>query len=275
MTTDATDSTDGTEDARPRSRGARRCPADNPPIALVTGASSGIGAATAERLAAAGWRLLLSGTDQARLDAVAARTGGRPLPADLAKPDGAQRLAEAALAAAGRVDALIASAGLGWRGPFAQTPTDTLDRMLEVNLAAPLRLARLLLPAMLERDRGRIVLLGSMAGQVGVREEAAYAATKAGLTMFAESLWYELRGTGVGVRLILPGAVATPFFATRGTDYQRERPRPVSAEAVADLVHAAITTDRDRAFLPHWLDLPARIHGAAPGFFRRMAARFG
>ncbi|MFF7588255.1 SDR family NAD(P)-dependent oxidoreductase [Kitasatospora purpeofusca] len=269
------DATDGTDDTRPRSRGPRRCPAGNPPIALVTGASSGIGTATADRLAAAGWRLLLSGTDQTRLDAVAARTGGRALPADLAKPDGAQRLAEAALAAAGRVDALVASAGLGWRGPFAQTPTDTLDRMLEVNLAAPLRLARLLLPAMLERDRGRIVLLGSMAGQVGVREEAAYAATKAGLTMFAESLWYELRGTGVGVRLILPGAVATPFFATRGTDYQRERPRPVSAEAVADLVHTAITTDRDRAFLPHWLDFPARIHGAAPGFFRRMAARFG
>ncbi|MCX4755859.1 SDR family NAD(P)-dependent oxidoreductase [Kitasatospora purpeofusca] len=272
MTTDATDVT---EDARSRSRRPRRRPADNPPIALVTGASSGIGAATADRLAAVGWRLLLSGTDQTRLDAVAARTGGRPLPADLAKPDGAQRLAEAALAAAGRVDALIAGAGLGWRGPFAQTPTDTLDRMLEVNLAAPLRLARLLLPAMLERDRGRIVLLGSIAGQVGVRDEAAYAATKAGLTMFAESLWYELRGTGVGVRLILPGAVATPFFATRGTDYQRERPRPVSAEAVADLVHTAITTDRDRAFLPHWLDFPARIHGAAPGFFRRMAARFG
>ncbi|WP_406110607.1 SDR family NAD(P)-dependent oxidoreductase [Kitasatospora purpeofusca] len=269
------DATDGTDDARPRSRGPRRRPADNPPIALVTGASSGIGAATADRLAAAGWRLLLSGTDRTRLDAVAARTGGRPLPADLAEPDGAQRLAEAALAAAGRVDALIAGAGLGWRGPFAQTPGDTLDRMLEVNLAAPLRLARLLLPGMLERDRGRIVLLGSIAGQVGVRDEAAYAATKAGLTMFAESLWYELRGTGVGVRLILPGAVATPFFATRGTDYQRERPRPVSAEAVADLVHAAITTGRDRAFLPHWLDFPARIHGAAPGFFRRMAARFG
>ncbi|MFD0273902.1 SDR family NAD(P)-dependent oxidoreductase [Kitasatospora sp. NPDC127111] len=266
-----------TDDAhRPARRpGYTRRPAADPPVALVTGASSGIGAATADRLAAAGWRLLLSGTDRARLEAVAARTGGRALPEDLAKPDGPQRLAEAALAAAGRLDALIASAGLGWRGPFAETPTDTLDRMLEVNLAAPLRLVRLLLPGMLERRRGRIVLLGSMAGQVGVRDEAAYAATKAGLAMFAESLWYELRGTGVGVRIVLPGAVDTPFFERRGTPYQRERPRPVTPDQVADTVLASITTAADRPFVPRWLGLPARIHGVAPGTFRRMASRFG
>ncbi|MEV7781075.1 SDR family NAD(P)-dependent oxidoreductase [Kitasatospora sp. NPDC088351] len=245
------------------------------PVVLVTGASSGIGAVTATRLAAAGWQLLLSGTDRARLDAVAARTGGHALPQDLGKPDGPLRLAEAALATAGRVDVLIASAGLGWRGPFATMPSDALDRMIEVNFAAPLRLVRLLLPGMLERRRGRIVLLGSIAGQVGVRDEAVYAATKGGLAMFAESLRYELRGTGVGVRLVLPGPVDTPFFARRGTPYQRERPRPVSADRVADAVLATIATDRDRLFVPHWLGLPARLHGVAPGAFRRLAARFG
>ncbi|MFF2076645.1 SDR family NAD(P)-dependent oxidoreductase [Kitasatospora sp. NPDC058162] len=245
------------------------------PVALITGASSGIGLATATRLADAGWQTLLSGTDRTRLDALAERTGGVALPEDLSKPDGPTRLAEAALAAAGRVDVLVSSAGLGWRGPFADTPSDTLDRMIEVNLAAPLRLIRLLLPGMLERRHGRIVLLGSMAGQVGVRDESGYSATKGGLTMFAESLWYELRGTGVGVRLVLPGAVDTPFFDRRGTPYQRERPRPVSAERVADIVVAGITTERDRLYVPHWLGFPARIHGVAPGVFRRMAARFG
>ncbi|GAA2748689.1 SDR family NAD(P)-dependent oxidoreductase [Kitasatospora cinereorecta] len=245
------------------------------PVALVTGASSGIGAATAARLADAGWRLLLAGTDRTRLAAVADRTGGLALAEDLSTADGARRLAERAHAATGRIDALIASAGLGWRGPFADTPPETLDRMVSVNLTAPLLLARRLLPDMLERGRGRIVLIGSMAGQVGVRDEAAYAATKAGLTMFAESLWYELRGTGVGVRLILPGAVDTPFFTTRGTPYQRERPRPVSAEKIADTVVRTITTRTDRLFVPNWLAAPARFHGAAPGVFRRLAARFG
>ncbi|MEU8922974.1 SDR family NAD(P)-dependent oxidoreductase [Kitasatospora sp. NPDC048545] len=254
---------------------SRRPAATERPVALVTGASSGIGLATAVRLAEAGWHTLLSGTDRARLDEVAARTGGLALPEDLSKPDGASRLAEAALAETGRVDALVASAGLGWRGPYADTPSDTLDRMVEVNFAAPLRLVRLLLPGMLARRHGRIVLLGSIAGQVGVRDESGYSATKGGLAMFAESLWYELRGTGVGVRLVLPGAVDTPFFDRRGTPYQRERPRPVSAERVADTVVATITTGRDRLYVPHWLGFPARVHGVAPGVFRRMASRFG
>ncbi|GAA4879704.1 SDR family NAD(P)-dependent oxidoreductase [Kitasatospora terrestris] len=245
------------------------------PVALITGASSGIGAATADRLAGAGWRLLLSGTDPDRLAEVADRTGGKALPQDLSTPDGPRLLADAALAATGQVDVLVASAGLGWRGPFVQTPPDAVDRMLEVNLGAPLRLARELLPGMLARRHGRIVLLGSMAGQVGVRDETAYAATKAGLAMFAESLWYELRGTGVDVRIVLPGPVDTPFFARRGTPYQRERPRPVSAGKVADSVVATITTRRDRVFVPAWLAGPARIHGLAPGAFRRLADRFG
>lgn len=253
--------------------GGRAAP--GPQVALVTGASSGIGAATATMLAAAGWRLLLSGRDPDRLAAVADRTGGVALPQDLAGPDGPRRLVERALAVAGRVDALVAGAGLGWRGPFDRTPPPVLDRMLAVNLAAPVRLTRLLLPGMLERRHGRIVLIGSMAGQVGVRDEAVYAATKGGLSMFAESLWYELRGTGVAVRLVLPGAVDTPFFARRGTPYQRERPRPVPADRVADTVVATITTDRDRVFVPHWLGGPARIHGLAPGVFRWMASRFG
>ncbi|WP_371494015.1 SDR family oxidoreductase [Kitasatospora sp. NBC_00374] len=254
---------------RPAADGRRR------PVALITGASSGIGAATAVRLARAGWYPLVSGTDPRRLAEVAARTGGHALAEDLAVHGGAQRLAERAVAVAGRVDALVASAGVGWRGPFAEMPPDVLDRIVEVDLAAPLRLARMLLPGMLERRRGRIVLLGSMAGQVGVGDEAAYAAAKAGLALFAESLWYELRGTGVGVRIILPGAVDTPFFARRGTPFHRERPRPVSPERIAEDVLRALTGHRDRLFAPSWLAMPARLHGAAPELFRQLAARFG
>ncbi|MER5863212.1 SDR family NAD(P)-dependent oxidoreductase [Kitasatospora sp. NPDC002040] len=245
------------------------------PVALVTGASSGIGAATAARLAEEGWFPLLSGSDPGRLDAVAAGAGGRALVEDLAAPGGPQELANRALAVAGRVDLLVANAGIGWRGPFARMPLDVLDRMVEVNLTAPLRLCRLLLPGMLERGRGRIVLVGSIAGAVGVRDEAAYAATKAALTMFAESLRYEIRGSGVGVRVVLPGPVDTAFFSRRGTPYQRRHPRPIPPERVADTILRAIGSPRDDFFVPGWLGFPARVHGTAPQLFRRLSSRFG
>lgn len=245
------------------------------PVVLVTGASSGIGRSAAPRLAAAGWRPLLSGTDPVRLAEVARESRGQALLADLCRPDGPDRLAAQALATAGRVDALVASAGVGWRGPFTRMPTDALERLVTLNLTAPLRLVRLLLPGMLERDSGRIVLVGSLAGAVGVGDEAVYAATKAALGMFAESLRYELRGTGVHVCTVLPGVVDTPFFDRRGTPYDRGWPRPIPPERVADAILAALTGRRRQIFVPGWLGLPHRVHGALPGLFERLAGRFG
>lgn len=245
------------------------------PVALVTGASSGIGAATAVRLMRAGWYPLLSGTDIGRLNQVAARAGGTALVADLCAADGPDSLAARALAVGGRVDLLIANAGVGWRGPFARMPVDALERMIALNLTAPLRLARLLLPGMVERGSGRIVLVGSIVGRIGVRDEAVYAATKAGLSMFAESLRYELRGTGVSVGVVLPGVVDTPFFSRRGTPYQRRHPRPVPAGRVADAIIAAIADGRQQVIVPGWLRVPERVHGVAPRLFERLASRFG
>lgn len=245
------------------------------PVVLVTGASSGIGRSTALRLASAGWRPLLSGTDPGRLTEVARRTGGQALPGDLCRPDGPDVLAAQALTSAGRVDALVASAGLGWRGPFARMPADTLERLVTLNLTAPLRLARLLLPGMLQRGTGRIVLVGSVAGAVGVGDEAVYAATKAALGMFAECLRYELRGTGVHICVVLPGVVDTPFFARRGAPYDRSWPRVIPAERVADAILAALTGHRRQIFVPAWLGLPGRVHGTVPGLFERLASRFG
>jgi short-subunit dehydrogenase len=247
-------------------------------VALVTGASSGIGAATAAALATAGASVLLGGRDEARLAEVAARTGGTALGGDLAAPGGAADLAERALAAPaarGGVDILVNNAGLGWAGPAVETPAAKVTELATVNLAAPIELTRLLVPGMAQRGRGGVAFVCSIAGVTGVPGEAVYAATKAGLAVFAESLAQEMRGRGVTVSVIVPGVIDTPFFSRRGTPYARSRPAPIPAVRVAAAIVSALEHDRPVVYVPGWLRFPAWLHGTAPATFRALAARFG
>lgn len=244
-------------------------------VVLVTGASSGIGAATARRFAAGGWQLLLSGRDRRRLEETASGTSAVLLPADLAAPDGAKMLAEAALRKTGRVDVLVAGAGIGWAGPFLAMPHTDIERVLFLDLNATLHLVREVLPSMVAAGSGRVVLVGSVAGSVGVREEAVYSAAKAGLAAFAEALRQELRGTGVGVTLVVPGPVETGFFARRGTPYHRSHPRPTSPGRVAAAVWNAVAQGRDDTYIPTWLTLPSRVRALTPHLYRRLLNRFG
>jgi short-subunit dehydrogenase len=243
-------------------------------IALVTGASSGIGAATAAYLAAAGARLLVTGRDEDRLQAVAARTGAVALPADLTKPDGPDQLVEAALAAAGRIDLLVCNAGVGWAGPIDELPGATAAELVNLNVLAPVQLARLIAPGMAARGSGRLVFVSSIAGAIGVRHEAVYAATKAAVNCLAESLNYELAHRGVGVSVVLPGVVDTPFFSRRGRAYHRHWPGPITAERVAAAITDAAARDISVLYVPSWLRFPAWLHGVAPRAFAAVAARF-
>lgn len=245
-------------------------------VALITGASSGIGSATAAVLADAGVRLLLAGRDQARLSQVAERTRGLAMTADLSVAGGPAALAKAALAAApDGVDILVSNAGLGWAGPLVDMTAEKVCELITVNLTAPMQLTRLLLPGMVQRGRGRVVFVSSIAGVTGVADEAVYAASKAGVGTFAESLAYETRRHGVGVSLIVPGVIDTPFFDRRGRPYERKRPAPIPAHRVARAIVEAVEGDLDVVYVPRWLRLPAWLHGAVPPAFRTLAGRFG
>ncbi|WP_433868651.1 SDR family NAD(P)-dependent oxidoreductase [Saccharopolyspora sp. CA-218241] len=235
--------------------------------AVVTGASSGIGAATARALAGAGCELVLLGRDEQRLAEVAATTGGRAEPTDLTAPDGLAAAVEHARGA----DLLVHSAGVGWAGPVTAMPPGTAGAMIALNLTAPVLLSTAALDGMRRRGGGHLVFVASIAA-VGVRDEEVYAATKAGVRAFAASL--RCAAGPVRVSTVLPGAVRTPFFDTRGR-YERGFPRLVEPEAVARAVLRAVRRGRREVFVPGWLAAAARVGGALPGTFERLSQRFG
>jgi uncharacterized protein len=243
--------------------------------ALVTGASSGIGAAIAELLARRGARVLLAGRDESALRRVAERTSGRHHAVDLGRDGAAEELLDWAEDVAGGVDLLVCNAGVGWAGPLVDMPPADLDRLVAVNVLAAFRLTRAVLPDMVRRRRGHVVLVSSIAGCLGVREEAVYAGTKAALRAFADSVRYEVAGSGVGVSVVVPGVIDTAFFDRRGTPYPRRRPRPRPPEDVARALVDAVQRGRAEVFVPGWLRLPARLHGAVPGLVRTLQRRFG
>jgi short-subunit dehydrogenase len=244
-------------------------------VALVTGASSGIGWASAIRLADAGARLIVHGRDRARLSALANRTGGVALAGDLADPREVDRLAEEALGRFERIDIVVHSAGVGWAGRLVEMGSPDITRLVAVNLVAPIRLTRAVLPVMQAQRSGYLIFVTSIAGRLGVAGEAVYAATKAGLDCFAESLRLELRGSRVGVGVLVPGVVETAFFERRGRPYERSRPLPVPPGRVADVLVRMIAVDGPERYTPNWLRLPVAIRVAAPGLYRRLAGRFG
>jgi short-subunit dehydrogenase len=128
---------------------------------------------------------------------------------------------------------------------------------------------------MLQRGRGRLVFVTSIAGRLGVRDEAVYAAAKAGVDVFAESLRLEVAGRGVGVTVVVPGVVSTPFFERRGRPYPRRRPRPLPATRVAQAMLTAIEGERSEVYLPAWLRVPVAVRAVTPAVYRRLARRFG
>ncbi len=182
--------------------------------ALVTGASRGIGAATARALDRAGARVALCGRDQEALDKVAAGLDRDPvvLLADLADATAPVALATAALAALGTVDILVNNAATAARLPTLELDAELIDTMYAVNVRAPLLLIAALLPSMLERHRGAIVNLSSVSGVVGTPRRAAYAATKGAIDAATRSLAMELGPHGIRVNSVAPGVVDTALW---------------------------------------------------------------
>lgn len=187
--------------------------------ALVTGASRGIGARVAERLAEAGAHVWLMARSAEPLAEVAERTGGTRLVADLTDEaavwDAMERLQDEL---GGAPDVVVCAAGVFGLAPVAEESVKALDDHLAVNLRGAFLVTRALLPAMLERGRGLVVHVGSAAGRKALPGNGAYAASKFGLRGFHEVLLEEVRGTGVRATLLEPAATDTPLWDALNPD---------------------------------------------------------
>lgn len=247
-------------------------PPHRPGRVLITGGSSGIGAATARAFAARGCLVALAGQDLSALRRVASETGGVPIPGDLREPGCPRRVVEAAALAIGGLDVVVSNAGIGWSGPFATMTDEEIDAVLDVNLRATAHVARAAL-GYLRPGIGQLAFVGSIAGLVGVPGEAWYSATKSGVGMLAEVLRAELRADRIGVTLVCPGVVDTPYFERRKVPYQRRYPRPVAAHTIAAAIVDAVEHRRETVVVPGWLSWPARLKGGLPGFYRMLEDR--
>ena len=214
----------------------RGTPALTGEVAIVTGASSGIGAATARELGRRGATVVLAARRIGLLEAQVRsirEAGGKAIaiPADVADASDVTMLAERTLAAFGRVDVLVNNAGASWSRPLASSPPDQITGLVQVNLLGPILLTRAVLPGMLERRHGAIISVGSLSGRVAM--EPLYSATKYGLRGFSLALRRQLAGTGVSVSLVSPGNINTEM--TRHVAARKPEPSLV-ATAIADLV---------------------------------------
>jgi NAD(P)-dependent dehydrogenase (short-subunit alcohol dehydrogenase family) len=258
------------------------------PVALVTGASSGIGEASARALAAAGYRVVLAARradELARVVKAIIEAGGQAIaaPTDLAEPDETSTLVAATVDTFGRLDVLLNNAGYGPAAAVEQLDRDALRHAFDVNLLGALQLVGEATPVMRAQGGGRIIQMGSLGARVPAPLAIPYSATKAGLDIATRGLRLELEPFGIDVVLIVPGFVDTPTFDNSRAASETLRADPdnpyrermvelddfarsnqknaIPPEAVARLVVRAATTKRPRP--TYYAPASARLQSAA------------
>ena len=249
--------------------------------ALVTGASSGIGRLLALRLAREGARVGLVARRARELEQAAEeiRAGGsdaRVLVCDVADREQVDACVASALEHFGGIDILVNNAGYGHHRSFLEWNVADMERMLRVNFLGTLYFTKALLPQMVERGKGWLIFIASVAGRIASPEESAYAASKFAMVGLAEALSLEVEGAGVHVLTVCPGAIRTPFF-----DEEALRRMPpvalrsmVAPEGLVDAIVRGLAKGKRELTHPRSIAAGYVVRAFAPGFMRRQVRRF-
>ena len=243
-------------------------------VALVTGASSGIGEATARRLARDGAKLVLVARREERLRALADELGGATVVAvDLTDEDAPQRIADVVESEHGRLDLLVNNAGAAWRGNFADIGWEGVEKHMKLNFDATVRLTHALLPILRRSAPSSIVNVASVAGRVSRPKSGAYSASKFALIGWSDGLYHEEKPNGVHVGLVLPGFVTTEGFPQRELMAKPLTRRLVSTpEKVANAIVAVGPGGKAERYVPRPYWVIAALRAIAPALVRRGSA---
>jgi uncharacterized protein len=237
-------------------------------IAVVTGASSGIGAATARLLAAQDWRVIAVARRAERLEQLA--DGVVAVPVDLTNPDAPARVREAVEREGGRLELLVNNAGAEWRSTFADGGYENVRQTMDVNFDAVVRLTEALLPLLRKSTPSSIVNVSSVAGRVGRPANSAYAASKFALAGWSEAVGIEEQPHGVHIGLVLPGFVSTEGFPHRRLkESLRTRWLVSSPEKVARGIVAAGPGGRNEVYVSRPYLLVPKLRHLFPRLTRR------
>ena len=244
---------------------------------LVTGASRGIGRATAERFAARGCAVGLVARSKEELERLAEELEPRAaavhvLTADIGDAEQIAGAISSFVERAGGLDVLVANAGIGYYGPFRDSPLEEAEQMTRVNWLGTIFTVAAALPHLIDRASGRVVIVSSAAGHRAFPQAAVYGATKFAQRGFLEALHHELSGTGVGVTGVYPGSIETNFH-----DHAREHGRVpdwrqpgIPPARVAEAIVEGVEQNRRSVFVPRNTRLLGILHGISP----RLADRF-
>ena len=245
---------------------------------VVTGGSRGIGLAIATAARARGARVGLIARSAGDLERAVDRLGGRNAGitsalGDVSSRDALENALDEIESRIGPVDVLVNNAGTGAYGPFGESELDSLERALSINYLGTVYGTRAVLPGMVDRGRGHIVNIASVAGRVATPGESAYSGSKFAVVGFTQCVAMELRGSGIGISMILPGPVDLTGYYPSDESYERSFPPRVPAERVARAALRAVERGQLEVVVPPWFRAVATIQATFSGLVSKLPAR--